>query len=309
MNNTSSFNTPKRAALYPSVRLLGVALIALAATSATLWPSQAASPPASVQDPRPAAAQSQPRQAMREREQLVLTAMTRGVAAYNDGNSAAAVAAFDEADRVAGGMMFLNPDWHAIRALSFENVGRKEDALRDARLAYDFVRGGPTVSKEIRDRFNASNESVDLDAVYSMAFIFRKYNDSRAEAATEALLSLTPTDAPGFTNRASFLSELARHDEAIQASTRALSLWPNEPAILNNHCHILTVADRARDALPFCRRAVRLAPNFGAIRSSYSSAFAKLGECTKAREQKTIALRLDPRSEEALKPLECTPKR
>jgi Flp pilus assembly protein TadD len=236
--------------------------------------------------------------------------ISRGVAAYEQGNYADAILAFDEVDRLAGGTFYSNPEVHARRAASFDSVGRKEDALREARIAYDFVREGPTVSKEIRDRFFASNSLVDLDQVYSISVnLFKKYNDSRFAAALAALMALSPTDAPGWSNRAGTLSGLGQHGQAMEASRRALNLLPNHPLGLNNHCYILAQANNAKVGLPFCVRAIGLLPNSSVVRNSYSFALAKLGRCTQAASQKAIALRLDPSSEEALKPLECTPQR
>jgi hypothetical protein len=104
---------------------------------------------------------------MASRMQAVQAQIEIGVDAYIAGNSVAAVAAFDAADRSARGFLFLSPEVHAIRATSFDSVGRTNDALREARLAYDFINEGPTVSKDIRDEFFASAPQVNLDLVYT----------------------------------------------------------------------------------------------------------------------------------------------
>jgi tetratricopeptide (TPR) repeat protein len=247
---------------------------------------------------------------MAARMQAVQAQIEIGVNADNEGNSVAAVAAFDAADRAAPGFLFLSPEVHAIRATSFNNVGREDDALREARLAYDFITEGPTVSKEIRVEFFASSPYVDLDLVYtSTLIILKKNNDPRFEPGLRTYLARIPTTGTGWSNRGLLLNELKRFPDAIAASQQALTQLPREPGVLNNHCFILASAGKSAEGLPFCERAIRLRPNSTAIRSSYSTVLANLGRCTQAAEQKAIALRLDPNDEEALKPLECTPKR
>jgi Flp pilus assembly protein TadD len=253
---------------------------------------------------------SQSQQEQTERTRNIQNQMSLGYDAFQQGNSAAALAAFDAADRLAGGYLYLNPELHAMRAATFNAAGRNDTALREARIAFDYLNEGPLVTKELRDRFFATNQLVDLDLVYAaVTVIFKKNNDVRFEPSLRALLSRSPTDAPGWSNRGALLGDLERHSEAVVASQRAVRMEPNNPLVLNNHCFILTQAGRANEGLPVCAKAIRLAPNISPIRSSYSTTLAKLGRCTEAAEQKAIALRLDPNSEEALKPLECTRRR
>jgi tetratricopeptide (TPR) repeat protein len=247
---------------------------------------------------------------MAARMQAVQAQIDIGVDAYIKGNSVAAVAAFDAADRAARGFLFLSPEVHAIRATSFDKVGRTNDALREARLAYDFITEGPTVSKDIRDEFFAGAPPLNLDLVYTATLnILRKNNDPRFEPGLRTYLARIPTNGADWTNRGALLNELQRFPDAIAASQQALTLLPREAGVLNNHCFILASSGKSAEGLPFCERAIRLRPNSTSIRSSYSTVLANLGRCTQAAEQKAIALRLDPNSQEALKPLECTPKR
>lgn len=226
-----------------------------------------------------------------------LALINLGSEAVRAQNYDAAVRYYDEAVP-PGQKVFSDATFHALRGHAYDRVGRKTEALTDARTALTVL-----------DRPIVNGPPADAEAV--LTYVLPILNDARAtefERALTRYLALPARDWITYANRAAVLGDLGRYPEALAANAEAMKSEPGHPALLNNVCVILTKSGKAAEALPNCQKAVELAPQIPAVHDSQADAFAALGRCDEAKAALAAARRLDPASSVYQRTLACKPK-
>lgn len=200
----------------------------------------------------------------------------------------------------AGSQTISDVILHANRASVFLKVGRLEDSLRDARLAWGMVQEG---------RFDLFGNPLPDDAkLYALEYIVQTFNDAAApelDSAVRAYLETPIQTEVDLANKAAVLTEIGRYDEALTLSTELVASMPEDLGVLNNHCYLLTLMGRSEEGLPFCRKAVALGPKFAALQHSLAVALAGAGECEEADTTLAKAHALEPSVVIYSEPMTC----
>ena len=209
-------------------------------------------------------------------------------------NYEAAVRYYDEAIP-PGQKVYSDASFHAFRGQAYDQVGRKAEALTDARTALTLL-----------DRPIGAGRPADPESV--LTYVLPILDGARApefEPALRRYLALPARDWITYANRAAVLAELGRYPEALAANAEAMKSEPGHPVLLNTDCVILTKSGRAAEALSSCQKAVELAPEVPAVHDSQADAFAALGRCDDAKAALAVARRLDPASTVYQRTLAC----
>ncbi|MCR5878439.1 tetratricopeptide repeat protein [Phenylobacterium sp. J367] len=212
----------------------------------------------------------------------------------------AAAIGFYDAAVPPGDSIYSDPMFHAFRADAYAHVGRREEALADARIALRQMNG------ETFPGVPVNSLAHDPDNVLPRILpILKAASDPGFDKAMRAYLALPARDWISHANRASVLADLGDYEAAAAESAKALAIEPNHPGLLNNVCYMQAKAGRPADGLPYCERAIAAAPDFAGLRDSYATALAGLGRCREAEVQMAEARRLDPVSIEYRRTLAC----
>ena len=134
----------------------------------------------------------------------------------------------------------------AQRAEALRLVGRLAEAEELARAGLEDSPQDPTL----------------LCTLSGVLYAAGRYGDG-LEAADAAVAAM-PDGEPGHRLRSMHLSQLDRHDEAVQAGYTCVTLQPDEPAAATCYARALQGAGRLADALQVAQRVVQLAPNAAA---------------------------------------------
>lgn len=223
-----------------------------------------------------------------------------GTQAYVAGNHTEAARLYDQA--VPPGLTVMSDVYfHAFRGGAYHHVGRKEEAYKDARLAFDIVSGKPGLPPQI------ARVDGDLEPIYvSILPILKENADPDYASALAAFVALPAGDWVDWSNRAGILSDFGELDGAAKASAEALKLNPTHPAVLNNHCYMLMLAGDPASGLPYCQKAVSADPSHPSGHHSLATVLAKLGRCADAEAALAEARKRDPGSVKYKEPLACT---
>ncbi len=217
---------------------------------------------------------------------------------------ATAVRYYDEALPPQGQQLYSDVMFHAYRGSTYWNVGRREEATTDARLALRMLRRDPTLRL---DPAQYLPPGADLENVYVLILPILQGGDAEQfQSALAEYNALPAQDWVSWANRAGVLEQLGDLDGALRANAEALRQEPDHPAVLNNQCYILTRASRAAEAIAYCERARSAAPEIASVRHSVATAYAALGRCAEATREMAEARRLDPVSTEYQQPIDCT---
>lgn len=232
-----------------------------------------------------------------ERQLALINLGTQAVMAQD---YAGAVRFYDEArPSKPGEKLFSDPSFHSFRAIAYDRVGRKAEALEDARTAL-------TMLGDERWKAMGNAEANDPEIVLQGVLpILKRAGDRGYPAALATYRGLPARDWISHANRAGVLMELEDYPGAEAANAEAMRSEPNHPAILNNACYLLTKTGRAAEGLAFCVRAVETAPEIAAIHDSYATALAALGRCDQAEAELAKARQLDTASVEYRRKLDC----
>jgi tetratricopeptide (TPR) repeat protein len=233
-----------------------------------------------------------------------LSLMNLATRAYMAADFATAVRYYDQAQPSDGSLMYSDAGYHAYYAATLHQVGRREDAIVQARYALGVLRNAPELPEAAR-RFSATQ--VDPEVVYSAILpVLHAANDPQTESVMNAYLALPARDFVSWANRAAVMLEIGDLEGALRANNEAMRLSPSHPGVLNNQCYILVKLNRAGEALPHCLGALSGAPDIAAVRHSVASAYAALGRCREAEAELGEARRLDPVTEEYRTPIACS---
>lgn len=206
----------------------------------------------------------------------------------------AAVRYYDEAVP-PGQQVYSDALFHAFRGHAYDRVGRKAEALSDARAALTVL-----------DKPMVAGRAPSAEMV--LAYVLPILNDAKAaelQPALDRYLKLPAQDWISYANRAAVLSDIGRYREALAANAEAMKSEPGHPALLNNVCLILTKTGRAAEGLPSCEKALELAPQIAALHDTHADALAALGRCPEAQAALATARRLDPASTDYRRALAC----
>lgn len=233
-----------------------------------------------------------------------LSLINLGTEALLAGDYAAAVQHYDAAQLPSGQRFVSDPLYHSYRASALHHVGRKDEAVVEARTALRMLRNPQGLPPEAVAAFSPGSPAIEQ--VYALILpVLHDANDPDARQLLIAYLAMPERDWISWANRAGVLEQIGELESALRASDRALALQPNNAGVLNNHCYILVRSQRARDALPFCQRARQLEPNIAAIRHSLATVHAEMGQCPESNAEMIAARRLDPVSEAYRSDPEC----
>jgi tetratricopeptide (TPR) repeat protein len=233
-----------------------------------------------------------------------LSLMNLATRAYMAADFPTAVRYYDQAQPTDGNIMYSDASYHAYYAATLQQVGRREEAIVQARRALGILRNSPELPEAAR-RFSAIQ--VDPELVYaSILPVLHSAGDPQTQSALNAYLALPARDWVSWANRAGVMLEIGDNEAALRANNEAMRLEPSHPGVLNNQCYILVKLNRAEEALPHCLGARSGAPNIAPVRHSVASAYAALGRCQEAEAELAEARRLDPVSEEYRRPIACS---
>lgn len=197
-----------------------------------------------------------------------------------------------------------DPFFHAFRSSTFFYVGRRDEALVDAKTVLSFIE---------RDLSGVQPDAPPLDdadlvTLYAAILEVLVAADApEAEQALEAFRALPADSVYDVMNRAAVFTELGLYDEAMPFSDVALELSNNHPAALNNHCYLLTLMGRADEAIGYCEQAIATEPDEPTLLHSYAAALAAAGRCDEADANLTRAAELNPSAVAYQEPLACDP--
>jgi len=121
-----------------------------------------------------------------------------------------------------------------------------------------------------------------------------------AVTAYGAALSLRPEHVDALVNRATALSELGRHDEALTDSDQALVLAPDDPEIWYNRGNTLQALRRPDQAMTSYDRALALQPDFTDALNNRGHVLLILQHFNEALTSFSRALTLEPDHIDAL---------
>jgi tetratricopeptide (TPR) repeat protein len=235
----------------------------------------------------------------------ILALINLGTIAYKQQNITDAVRLYDQADAEARGNVYSDAGFHAYRADAYARAGRPEDALTNARIAWQLMTHDRVVSPQLAHL--AAEQPVDPETVYGLILpILKQGNDPHFNDALAAFNALPESDWISYANHSAVLDQLGDHQGALRENTRALALAPNEPGALNNQCYVLAELGRGAEALAYCEHALQLAPDAASILDSYATALAVAGRCDEANRQRARAHEIDPVAVNYQKPLTCT---
>jgi tetratricopeptide (TPR) repeat protein len=229
--------------------------------------------------------------------QRTLALINLGTQAYARQDFANAARLYDEAQPPNGQSLFSDAAFHAYRADTYSHLGRKAEALREARAALKILGGKIAIARPI-----------DPEIVYERIIpILKDAGDPDFAPTLAAYKALPARDWMGYANRAAVLGKIGDYSGALAANAEAMKLQPSHPAVLNTACYFLAKSGRPAEALPYCERAATAAPDVAPIHDSYAVALAGLGRCVEAEARRATARRLDPSSAEYRTPLACKP--
>jgi len=228
-----------------------------------------------------------------------LALINLGTQAFLQNDFATAVRRYDEAV-LPGQKLYSDAIFHAFRGAAYQRVGRKTEALENARTALAVLRGqrfpGVSYPKQAEDPENVLPYILP---------ILKEGQDPEYTSALAAYRGLPAKDWISYANRSAVLTELDDLDGAAAANAQAMKLEPNHPMVLNNACVLDTKRGRPTEALPYCTRAVAAAPDVAAVHDSRADALAALGRCAEAAGELQTARRLDPASKTYQRELAC----
>ena len=220
----------------------------------------------------------------------------------------AKAAGFYDAAAAGGKAIYSDANFHAFRAYAYKEVGRQEDALTDAKLAYAILSDGQGVPADALK--SAREQSVDKTVVYALIIpILHAAKAPQTAAAVKAYIAL-PTDGHigKMANKAVTLSAIGEHAAAIAESEQVIGKVAGDPMLLNNHCEILRVAGRSADALSFCDKALAIDSQAASTHHTRAGVLAALGRCEESRRAYDEARRLNTTGR-GLDPIDvCVPK-
>jgi tetratricopeptide (TPR) repeat protein len=234
-----------------------------------------------------------------------LALMNLGTQAFLRDDFATAVRFYDEA-APPGQTLLSDVSFHAFRGAAYWHVGRRQEALADANIAYRMLHNDPTLPA-IRGGYVPLG--TDPEQIYIRILPILQTGDAQIfHRAEQEFRALPASDWVSYANRAGTFQEINDIPAALEMSGRALAMAPNEPAVLNNHCYILYTAHRAQEALPYCERAAATAPNVAAVHDSLSDVLVVLRRCAEAEREIAEARRLDPSDLDYAQQIVCTPR-
>jgi tetratricopeptide (TPR) repeat protein len=234
-----------------------------------------------------------------------LALINLGTDAFQRGDYAAAIKYYDEARPTNGDDFYSDASYHAYHAATLDVVGRRDEAIAEARRALAVLRNAPELPEEVRRRFGSVN--VDVELVYAAILpVLHSAGDPQAASVREAFLALPARDWVSWVNRAGVLEIIGDVAGGLQANAEALRLQPGHPAVLNNQCYLLARADRASEAMPYCDSALAVAPEISQIWHSRATVLAALGRCEESARDLAEARRRDPASQTYRQPIACS---
>ena len=196
----------------------------------------------------------------------------RAMALARAGRLTEAVAAFDEALRIAP----RDAGLHVHHGLALKELGRFEDA------AAAFGRAA-----ELQPGLVAATANRG-----SALLVLRRFEE--ALACFEQVLRGDARSVEALNNRGSALFELRRFEEALTSHEAALALRPGHASALNNRGNALRELDRLDEALASFDAALRLQPAFPAAQANRAGVLLALGRVDDALRGFDAALALRP---------------
>ncbi|MAN44971.1 MAG: hypothetical protein GYB49_00865 [Alphaproteobacteria bacterium] len=189
---------------------------------------------------------------------------------------------------------------HANRSKVFLELGRTEDALRDANMVWQLAQ---------ENKADPMGTPLSDEAkFYALMLIIETFYVTSApelELSLKTFMDITPSNEMDMMNLAAVLAEVERYDDAYKYSSELLKMAPENATALNNHCHLLTSMQRAKEALPLCEKAITYAPGIAAFHHSHAMALGALGKCTEANISLQKAHSLEPSAALYKESVEC----
>src|SRR5579864_2980449 len=179
-------------------------------------------------------------------------------------------------------------------------------AIRDRRLAYKSILGGPPMSKHnsmvfilgsllVLTILGASDEPKDADAYCKRgdSWLEKREYDKAIADYTEAL-RLDPKLVKAYYNRAVAWSEKADYDRAIADFTEALRLEPDKPDTLNGRGTAWFKKGDFDKSIGDYTEALRFDPKYFEAHHNLSMAWFRKGDYDRTIDETTQALSLRP---------------
>ncbi|MCB2108745.1 MAG: tetratricopeptide repeat protein [Rhodobacteraceae bacterium] len=174
------------------------------------------------------------------------------------------------------------------RALILQKMGRIDDAIAGAKMAFAFDRTsarsaqvlGTLLLKARRpaDAVSALKDAVALDDASADAWVnlgvaYRETGDlAAAEASYRKALVLSPNDPTALNNLGNVLSGLNRHDDAIASYRGAANANPKYIDAQVNLANALRDSDESAEALEILERLVAAHPGHAGVLNAYGNA-------------------------------------
>jgi tetratricopeptide (TPR) repeat protein len=210
---------------------------------------------AAVAKPAPNAAQTPPQAAPAATDARFEQAVNRGMAHFQAGQAAEAIAAFRAA-------IALDPQ----HPLPYSNLGAILRAHGKAEEALACCR-----------------QALALDPQHAMAHnnlglaLADLHRHEEAVAALHSAIALEPRNPGALTNLTQSLLALGRFDEAAEACRRAIALRPDSPKAFNNLGSAMLSLGRMEEAIAGFSEAIRRAPDLAPARKNRGLALLHLG--------------------------------
>ena len=223
---------------------------------------------------------------------------------------------FDEADRLIGHALKINPRFaagHLNRGNAQAALKRYQDALdsygRALAAKPDYAEAhynrGSMLSELARldEALAAFDRALALKPAYAEALIKRGRvlqalkRTQEAVASYDLALAAKPDDAEAAYSRGNALWELRRLDEAVASYDRALKSKPDHADALNNRGVVLRALKRPDEAVASYDRALKVRPDFAEALGNRGLALADLNRHDRAAEDLARVLAINPAHE------------